>query len=549
MICPNCHNNNRDGAKYCDECGFPLSGVIAENAQKASELLNSADDDSNEARYENADAADMALSDALKTAQESQSSDGENASGDEATSPLTPVVLSSDGKKLISADQATASLNDLPLIDSDEGKEGPADETPENESADDADEGDVDERADASSAESPEDATEVLSAAAAGLSASKRQELDPDITTNLSGLDVEATEIIGERLADFDYDAYKPTWRDGQTMEMPAIESDKPVKERAFLESSSVKQKGRGKRIALIVAAVVLAICATVAGVTYYLEIWGGKTVPDVTNLTQQEATDILEQSGFVVRATQVRSDGAEGLVLIEDPVGNSRQAEGSEVVIHISVPRHIPNIVGLTQDEAQTLMDEEGLTNVTIEQQRSDEQEGKVLSVSPDQGTQVRSNQTVVVKVAVPFKVPEVTNMSLSEVESAIEEAGLTYGIYYTYTEDYPDYTVLGVWPEAGTVVPGGSTVTINVSKARATQLISATQSLLAAGSTITIGGVNYAISSLDAVNYIGGNQTSYTITAAPYITLLGESLFGTARSVSGTITWNDDDTVASIS
>lgn len=29
MICPNCRTDNRDGAKYCDECGFPLAGKIA----------------------------------------------------------------------------------------------------------------------------------------------------------------------------------------------------------------------------------------------------------------------------------------------------------------------------------------------------------------------------------------------------------------------------------------------------------------------------------------------------------------------------------------
>ena len=32
MICPNCQTENRDQAKFCDECGFPLSGLIAQVA-------------------------------------------------------------------------------------------------------------------------------------------------------------------------------------------------------------------------------------------------------------------------------------------------------------------------------------------------------------------------------------------------------------------------------------------------------------------------------------------------------------------------------------
>ncbi len=581
MICPNCHNNNREGAKYCDECGFPLTGSIAETAQNADQLVDR--EDGANGRIAGTDQDDLAFAAALKESQ-AQAHDAHAAGEQEedSTSPLAPVVLSSDGKKLVSADKAGVSLNDLPqvmdnapqktseeegaavdakLADTDESDEvAPSAEAAE--SAQDAAETSVidaiaSEDADEES-ESDLQATSILEEVAddakdaedsSDNASSSKSKLDPDITTDLAGLDIDATALIGERLSDFDYDAYKPTWRDGNTMQMPAIESDDAPKERRFVASSSIKQQGRVRKIVIGVIASLAVVCAIAAGVTYYLEIWGGKTVPDVTGLTQQEATQVLEQSGFTVRATQVRSDGDEGLVLIEDPVGNSRQAEGSEVVIHISVPRTIPAIVGLKQDEAQTLITEEGLTGVSFETERSDEEEGKVLSVSPEQGTRVRSNQTVVVKVATPFTVPDISNMTLSDAQQAIIDAGLTYGLYYTYTEDYPDYTVLGISPEAGTKVTGGSFVTINVSRARATELINATQSLLAAGSTITIGGVNYAVSSLDSVSYLGENKTSYTITGTPFITLLGENLYGTPRSVSGTITWNDDNTMSSIS
>ncbi|MBO4353001.1 MAG: PASTA domain-containing protein [Eggerthellaceae bacterium] len=561
MICPNCHNNNRENAKYCDECGFPLTGLIAENAQKADELL---DRDLDAAAIDGsaADGADLAFSDAIKAAAEpTDEQTSENDLEGETTSPLVPVVVASDGKTLVSADQVTSSLDRLPQVVEatapeeaalDEHEAGKADENDRDDVL--TDEGETanvapDAQAKRSDGFTDSDATSVIETTAAGAAAvGARAAQSSDITTDLAGLDVDVTEIIDERLINEGSLSVKPNWRDGHTMEMPAIDKGEAPKERSFLASSSVKQKGRFRKIALASIAALVVLGAIIAGATYYFELWGGKTVPDVTGLTQEEATEMLENSGFTVRATQVRSDGTEGLVLIEDPVGLSRQAEGSEVVIHISVPRFIPNVIGLAQEEAQKLINEEGLTNVTVETQRSDEAEGKVLAISPDQGTRVRSNQAVVIKVATPFTVPQVANMSLAEVEAAILDAGLEYGLYYTYTEDYPDYTVLGVWPEVGTKVPGGSLVTINVSRARETELLEATRKLLAPETNITIGGVNYVINSLDSVSYLGGNQTSYTITATPYITLLGENLYGTPRYLSGTITWNEDNTVAAI-
>ena len=29
MICPNCQSENKDGAKFCNDCGFPLTGRMA----------------------------------------------------------------------------------------------------------------------------------------------------------------------------------------------------------------------------------------------------------------------------------------------------------------------------------------------------------------------------------------------------------------------------------------------------------------------------------------------------------------------------------------
>ena len=34
MICPKCNHENRDGAKFCNECGSPLAAAVAPSAQQ-----------------------------------------------------------------------------------------------------------------------------------------------------------------------------------------------------------------------------------------------------------------------------------------------------------------------------------------------------------------------------------------------------------------------------------------------------------------------------------------------------------------------------------
>ena len=40
MLCPNCESENRDGAKFCDECGFPLTGAIAARAAEVAGIAS-----------------------------------------------------------------------------------------------------------------------------------------------------------------------------------------------------------------------------------------------------------------------------------------------------------------------------------------------------------------------------------------------------------------------------------------------------------------------------------------------------------------------------
>lgn len=360
-----------------------------------------------------------------------------------------------------------------------------------------------------------------------------------------SDADLEAT---GERLVSADYEAPKPNFRDGSTMKIPKVEGAPEPENRDYL-SSSTKRRGISRRAVLGICGGLVVAAAITAGVTYQMELWGGTTVPNVEGMSQEDATSALEDAGFTVRTTQIKSDDTAGMVVVEDPAGGSREESGSEVVIHLATPRTIPSVVDGTEDDARSALTEAGYVNVTYTYEKSDETPGTVLSISPDEGSEAKSTTEITVTVAQPYTVPDVSGMSVTQAENAINAEGLTYTTTRMYTEDYTDGSIIGTDPAAGTSVQSGSTVTIQIARSRSAELVAATQSYLTSGRTIKLSGTFYEIVSLDSVQYGGNSTTTFTATARPYTTVLGERIYISNRSISGTIVWSDSNDVTSIS
>lgn len=360
-----------------------------------------------------------------------------------------------------------------------------------------------------------------------------------------SDADLEAT---GERLVSSDYEAPKPNFRDGSTMKIPKVEGAPEPENRDYL-SSSTKRRGISRRAVLGICGGLVVAAAITAGVTYQMELWGGTTVPSVEGMSQEDATAALEEAGFTVRTTQIKSDDTAGMVVVEDPAGGSREASGSEVVLHLATPRTIPSVVNGTEDDARSALTEAGYVNVTYTYQKSDETSGTVLSISPDEGSEAKSTTEITVTVAEPYTVPDVSGMTVTQAENAINAEGLTYTTTRLYTEDYTDGSIIGTDPAAGTSVLSGSTVTIQIARSRSAELVAATQSYLTSGRTLTLNGTSYEIVSLDSVQYGGNSTTTFTATARPYASLLGERVYTSNRSISGTIVWSDSNDVISVS
>lgn len=362
---------------------------------------------------------------------------------------------------------------------------------------------------------------------------------------------------IDEIVAGHDYRLPESAWGAGDTMKMPRVGGQEPDQQREFKapDASSKKKPARNRRITVAIILVVVLLFGGGA-IAIFVDwpdgtnladsmglsaILGGKKIPDVTDLDKEKATKELEERGFKVKAMNVKSDETEGSVLMTDPVAGSRLPEGETVVLQVAISRTVPEVTGKLIDDAQALFSSEGLTHVKVVTEKSNEPEGTVLKVVPEQGSKAVSTSDITVTVAEPFKVPEVVGKDYDSALAALEAEGYQVYVAYAYSES-SEGTVLASDPAAGSVYNSGGFVTLTLAKSRGSELVELTQARYGEG--FEISGTSYWVSSMDSVDYIGNDTVSCVITCSiSYTTPTGETLTGETKQRTFTVSFDSDN------
>lgn len=128
-----------------------------------------------------------------------------------------------------------------------------------------------------------------------------------------------------------------------------------------------------------------------------------------------------------------------------------------------------VPNVVGMTEEEATASIEDVGLT-ARVEHAASDDvPAGEVISQSPPEGSSVALDTTVTITISSgpdAIGVPSLEGMSESEAKAALEDVGLTLGtIINEDSPDVPAHQVIRSEPSANTEVEPGSKVNVYVS------------------------------------------------------------------------------------
>ena len=119
--------------------------------------------------------------------------------------------------------------------------------------------------------------------------------------------------------------------------------------------------------------------------------------VPDVTGMSEADAEAALLAAGFVEGEVTLGCDTVGfGLVMAQDPVACTVATLGSAVDLAISGAL-VPDVVGMTEAEAESALNTAGLIKGPVVQERSDTvPSGNIISQSPDPGTLVECGSSV---------------------------------------------------------------------------------------------------------------------------------------------------------
>lgn len=237
----------------------------------------------------------------------------------------------------------------------------------------------------------------------------------------------------------------------------------------------NLKQKKKRRKI---IAGIIIALIAAAAvGFAIYTLTGGSKvTVPDVTGMTQDQATTALENVGLTleVSSEQYDSDVAAGDIISQTPSAGTSVSKGKTVKVVISKGANqvtVPSVIGMTETNAVSALENANLSVSEIKREYNDSySSGVVYNVSPGEGTKVDENSTVVLYVSKgqnTVTVPNVVGMSSDEAQSQLSSSGLNVGtVTQEYSDQYASGMVISQSPSGGTQTDKGSSVNLVVSQ-----------------------------------------------------------------------------------
>lgn len=199
-------------------------------------------------------------------------------------------------------------------------------------------------------------------------------------------------------------------------------------------------------------------------------------TVPSVVGFSEADGRSAIIAAGFTV-GTVTTSHSAtipSGGIISQNPSGGTSATLTASISFVVSSgPQFstVPNVVGMSQSAAESLLARADLVTGTVTQEYSNTvPKGYIIRQDPVSVAQVAFNTPVNIVVSLgtqPTVVPNVIGMLEANVESHFLSAGLTLGVVSeAFSGTVPVGIVISQSPEAGANVPPGTAVNIVVSK-----------------------------------------------------------------------------------
>ncbi len=246
----------------------------------------------------------------------------------------------------------------------------------------------------------------------------------------------------------------------------------------------------RGRRIALGLFAFLLAAAGALAGgwflaqsrepATELIEValpsW---PVPDFAVIGVDGAAERVAPYGWSVAIEERHVDGTTAGELLEQapPAGEVRGPGRTTIELVLSlgpVPRTVPDLVGVTADEAREGATAARLSIGSVTEVNDEEVEaGVVLMATIDGqpaevGAEYPTGTTIDLVVSAgpaPRTVPDLVGLTPGEAQQALDPLGLLLGTGEAFSESVPEGRIIDMTPSGGAEVARGSTISVTVS------------------------------------------------------------------------------------
>lgn len=274
---------------------------------------------------------------------------------------------------------------------------------------------------------------------------------------------------------------------DGATKAMPVIKDasydsiakTKYLKKEPVVVPPVVEEKKKKKKWPWIVGILAFLLLAGLVIVVAFPGIFGPEKieVPDVANLPLSEAIDKVEEVGFIAGNEKQESseEVEEGQVIRTIPQAGKIREEATEIEFIISSGKEsvtLADYVGREYNVVKELLASQKFKSIKEVEKFSDEPEGRIISQSPSEYSEVIPDETdLVFTVSKGPELRSVIDLRRQYNEKTLNDYARSSGFDITikreeYSEDVPEGFVISQNPVAGTKLEPGSTIEIVLSK-----------------------------------------------------------------------------------
>lgn len=313
------------------------------------------------------------------------------------------------------------------------------------------------------------DATTVIGSAEDNADAPTTVVKNPNMTMQLPPSGTEETSVFPTAVPEV---ALPPTPAPQPVAPQQNPDVDAPAVVESLSPTPVVTNRGRGGIVAWWIVVAVITTAIAIGAWWFGSGRYG--EVPQVLGMDQTTASQTLSAHGFgTAIATVYNNDVPVDLVAGSEPASGSQAVKGDDVTLLVSLGKPtVPDFADNPDPNAYRM----ALSSRTLQFSEGESvysdsvEQGKVAEVSPGVGSEVLVNSAVTVHLSkgpAPVNVPNVRDQSREEALEQLRNAGFDVTVETRFDDSVAGEHAIGTQPEAGSQIPKGSKITLQVSTA----------------------------------------------------------------------------------